>query len=171
MPFWTSLLSSVLLVVSATNSRVHSPLAASMSPVSSHSEVPVLATAAHSGELWKLARACCGCETACLQNAATSFARRESWRGAVEVFMDAVSLRDELRMVVLQGFRRERLLEPPLEALDRRRRGGERRDARDLVRDRGAADQPVVAALEAARRRVDDQPHLVVEQQVEHVRP
>ena len=42
MPFCTSLLSSVLLVVSAVNSWVHSVWAASMSPVSSHSAVPVV---------------------------------------------------------------------------------------------------------------------------------
>jgi hypothetical protein len=58
MPFWTSLLSSVLLVVSAVKSLVQSSFAASMSPVSSHSEVPVLAAAAHSGELANELRFC-----------------------------------------------------------------------------------------------------------------
>src|SRR5215510_917311 len=110
MPFWTSLFSSVLFVVRATNSRTQSSFAASTSPVSSQSEVPVFATAAHSGELGKLARLCWACVTCFLQNCATSWARRESWRGVSCIGDPAASRAFELGMVLLQRAHGERLL-------------------------------------------------------------
>src|SRR5580658_4870105 len=49
MPFWISLLSSVLLVVNASNEEFHNLPASSMSPVSSHRRVPVSRSLRHSG--------------------------------------------------------------------------------------------------------------------------
>src|ERR1039457_3809298 len=48
MPFWISLLSSVLLVVNASNDEFHNWAASAMSPVSSHNRVPASRTLRHS---------------------------------------------------------------------------------------------------------------------------